>query len=248
MAITINLIDKVAIVTGGTRGIGKAIVEKFLIAGARVIATGTSNSQIEKLNKVNKNQLLSFYQLDFSDPKSIKIFIEKVKHFNVDILINNAGINKVSSALSISQVDFQKIQEINVHGPFLLAQELGQNMIEKKYGRIINIASIWSIVTRSGRLSYSTSKMALLGISKTLAIELAKHNVLVNSISPGFTLTELTKSTNTIEELKVIENNIPQKRMALPEEIANTVLFLASDLNSYIVGQNIAVDGGYTSI
>ena len=248
MAITINLIDKVAIVTGGTRGIGKAIVEKFLIAGARVIATGTSNSQIEKLNKVNENQLLSFYQLDFSDPKSIKIFIEKVKHFNVDILINNAGINKVSSALSISQVDFQKIQEINVHGPFLLAQELGQNMIEKKYGRIINIASIWSIVTRSGRLSYSTSKMALLGISKTLAIELAKHNVLVNSISPGFTLTELTKSTNTIEELKVIENNIPQKRMALPEEIANTVLFLASDLNSYIVGQNIAVDGGYTSI
>ena len=141
-----------------------------------------------------------------------------------------------------------KIQNINVYGPFLLAKAFGVKMIEKKWGRIINIASIWSIVSRSGRLSYSTSKMALLGLNKTLAIEWAKHNVLVNCISPGFTLTELTATTNTKEELKIIENTIPQNRLALPEEIANCVLFLSSDLNTYITGQNIAIDGGYTAI
>ena len=121
-------------------------------------------------------------------------------------------------------------------------------MIEKKWGRIINIGSIWSVVTRSGRLSYSTSKMALLGINKTLAVEWAKYNVLVNSVSPGFTLTELTSMTNTKDELEIIRTKIPQNRLAIPEEIAKGVLFLSSDLSSYIVGQNIIIDGGYTAI
>ena len=121
-------------------------------------------------------------------------------------------------------------------------------MLAKQWGRIVNIASIWSVVTRTGRLSYSASKMALLGINKTLAIEWAKHNILVNCVSPGFTLTELTATTNTKEELKTIENQIPQNRMAMPEEIAKGVLFLSSELNSYMVGQNITIDGGYTAV
>jgi len=154
----------------------------------------------------------------------------------------------VAEATEISDKDFQKIQEINVHGPFLLAQAFGRQMIEKRWGRIVNIASIWSLVTRPGRLSYSTSKMALLGLNKTLAIEWAKHNVLVNCVSPGFTSTELTETTNTKEELKIIENKIPLNRMAAPEEIARVVLFLSSELNSYMAGQNIAIDGGYTAI
>ena len=121
-------------------------------------------------------------------------------------------------------------------------------MIEKRWGRIVNVASIWSIITRPGRLSYSSSKMALLGINKTLGIEWAKHNVLVNCVSPGFTLTELTATTNTEEELKIIKNKIPQNRLAMPEEIAKTILFLSSELNTYITGQNITIDGGYTTI
>ena len=249
MAVEINLKGKIALVTGGTRGIGKSIVEKFLSAGAFVFATGTNSSTIKRLNQQNENPSLKYLQLNLNNSKNVKDFIKNtLKSESIDILINNAGINIVSDSTEISDDDFKTIQKINVHGPFLLAQAFGKKMIKKKWGRIVNIASIWSVVTRSGRLSYSASKMALLGVSKTLAVEWGKHNVLVNCVSPGFTLTELTLATNTKEELKIIENKIPRKRMAMPEEIANSVLFLSSELNSYIGGQNITIDGGYTAI
>ncbi len=249
MAVEISLKGKVVLVTGGTRGIGKSIVEKFLEAGANVLATGTNLEKIDNLNKNNKNSFLRYLQLDLNDLGSVKDFIESMlKSENIHILVNNAGINIVADAIDINNDEFEKIQRINTYGPYMLAQALGKKMILNKWGRIINIASIWSIVSKSGRLSYSTSKMALLGITKTLSIEWAKYNVLVNSVSPGFTLTELTESTNSKHELKIIKKKIPQNRMARPDEIANTVLFLASELNSYTVGQNITIDGGYTSI
>lgn len=249
MAVEINLKGKVALVTGGTRGIGKSIVDQFLLAGADVLATGTNPSAVETLNQENRNPSLKYLHLNLNDMENVKTFIKNtLASESVDILVNNAGINIVAEAIEISDEDFQKIQEINVHGPFLLAQAFGKQMIAKQWGRIVSIASIWSVVTRPGRLSYSTSKMALLGINKTLAIEWAKHNVLVNCVSPGFTLTELTATTNTKEELKIIENKIPQNRMATPEEIAKGVLFLSSELNSYMAGQNITIDGGYTAI
>ncbi len=249
MAVEISLEGRVALVTGGTRGIGKAIVEQLQEAGARVLATGTNENQIKNLNKENKKSGLTYLTLNLNNPENVKSFIaETLKKEQVDVLINNAGINIVSEATKITDDDFLKIQEINVHSPFLLATAFGEQMIARDWGRIVNIASIWSVVTRPGRLSYSTSKMALLGINKTLAVEWARYNVLVNCVSPGFTLTELTAMTNTKEELKIIENKIPQNRFALPEEIAKAVLFLASDLNSYMTGQNIIIDGGYTAI
>mgnify|MGYP006087398603 FL=1 len=249
MAVEINLKNKIALVTGGTRGIGKAIVDELLQSGAKVFATGTNVAQIKERNTTNKNSQLTYLQLNLSNPDNVKDFIAKTLELtDIDILINNAGINIVSGADKTTDESFLQIQEVNVHGPFLLAQAFGKQMIKRNWGRIVNISSIWGVVTRPGRLSYSASKMALLGINKTLAVEWAKNNVLVNAVSPGFTLTELTKTTNTEEELNIIKNKIPQNRLALPEEIASGVLFLSSNLNSYIVGQNLIIDGGYTTI
>ena len=241
--------NKVVLVTGGTRGIGKSIVEQFLLAGARVFCTGTKLGEIEVLNKKNTNLFLTYVQLDLANSSSIEKFLKEFCQSNrIDILINNAGINIVEEALNISEKNFDKIHTVNVKGPFILSKAIGKMMLEKEWGRIVNIASIWSKVTRSGRLSYSASKMGLLGMNKTFGVEWAKYNVLVNCVSPGFTLTELTKNTNTKEEIISIEKMIPQQRMAKPIEIAKVVLFLASEENSYIVGQNIIVDGGYTTI
>lgn len=247
--IQIDLKGKTAIVTGGIRGIGKAICERLIAAGAHIIATGTKTTEVDELNKQNNNTQISFLCVDFTDDHSIQLFLSKLRNIpKIDILINNAGVNRINLNTDTNSNDFDYINNVNLKAPYLLCREVSNIMKANKNGKIVNISSIWSVVSRPGRSLYSMSKWGLVGLTKTLSIELAEHNILVNTVSPGFTLTDLTKSTNSVKDITKLTRMIPIKRMAQPIEIANLVLFLCCDLNSYITGQNIIIDGGYTSV
>ena len=219
--------NKNILITGGSRGIGAAIYDTFKNLGGNVLA-------------------LSSYDCDFLNDNIEKFCKTNSLNKGIDILINNAGINKIDNFDEINNNDFDQIIKVNVKAPFILSKCVIDYMKVNNWGRIVNIASIWGSKSKSQRTSYTTSKAALIGMTKTIAIEYAKHNILVNSVSPGFTDTELTSKILTKKEKEELINQVPIKRMASPKEIANTVAFLCSDLNTYITGQDIIVDGGFT--
>ncbi|MFZ4739770.1 MAG: SDR family NAD(P)-dependent oxidoreductase [Bacteroidales bacterium] len=249
----IDLKDKTAFITGGTMGIGAAIAEEFHKSGAQLIITGAeSQEEIDKLNFEVKNKGITsirYIRADFSNENAIEILFEILDQYpKIDICINNAGTNRNNPIEAIKLEDFDFLLDINLRAPFRITQYMGKRMKEAHYGRIVNLASIWSVISRSGRTAYTVTKSAIVGLTKTSAIELAPYNILVNAVSPGFTLTELTKKTLAEEEYNELLAIIPAKRFAEPEEIAKTILFLASDLNTYITAQNIIIDGGFTNV
>lgn len=248
----IDFTGKTALITGATRGIGKAIAECMGNAGATLILTGTKQEEIESYNNHFQEKGINnikYIQVDFSNTDSTKLFLEKIEEYpQIDICINNAGVNKINNFELTTTDDLKWINDINIIAPYNILKVVGPKMVKQNYGRIVNIASIWSVINRPGRSLYSLSKNAIVGLTKALAIEWADKNILVNAVSPGFTLTELTKNTNSEEQLEAIKNCIPIKRIANPDEIAKVVAFLCSDLNTYLTGQNIIVDGGYTNV
>jgi 3-oxoacyl-[acyl-carrier protein] reductase len=218
---------KKVFLTGGSRGIGKAIKDRFAKADYVVYAPTRED-------------------LDLSDIQSIKNYIERYSTMDFDVIINNAGINEINLLENINQRDVENMLQVNLTAPILLLKAFIPNMKKKNCGRIVNIGSIWAVVSKEGRGLYSSVKNGLHGITNALALELAEYNILVNTVCPGFTLTELTKKNNTPEEINKINTLIPLKRMAKPEEIAEFVFFLCSEQNTYITGQKICIDGGYT--
>jgi 3-oxoacyl-[acyl-carrier protein] reductase len=240
----IDLNDKTALVTGATRGIGAAIALKLQRSGARVIGIGRTGESVEVASTNMPG--IEFRALDLSSSQSLDTFSEQIRDRNIDILINNAGINKIDSAGNVSMKDWDTIQEVNVRAPFILSKTLAPNMAEKKFGRIVNISSIFGHVTRSQRIAYTTSKAALIGMTKTLATDYSSRNVLVNAVGPGFIDTELTRKILTPEAREELMGQVPMGRLGTPEEIANIVTFLASSQNSFITGQHIIADGGFT--
>jgi len=248
----IDFRNKIALITGATRGIGKSIADCLWAAGANLILTGTNDEEIDRLNNAMiKNGItnIQYLQADFSNEDSTDRFLQKLEQFDrIDICINNAGVNRILDFVDTSIEDFNWINEINLIVPYKILKVVGPKMIAHEYGRVVNIASIWSVITRPGRSMYTASKNALVGLTKTLSVEWASKNVLVNAVSPGFTLTELTKTTNTPAQLEAIEKIIPAQRMAEPIEMARVIAFLCSDLNTYLTGQNITIDGGYTNV
>jgi len=221
-----RMIKRTALITGASRGIGAAVKERLERDGITLLTPGRK-------------------ELDLLSNASIDAYLSSLDR-SVDILINNAGINYLAGIEEISSDKLEAMLQVNLIAPIRLTQGIISQMKASKYGRIVNISSIFGIVSRERRLMYSATKSGLIGITKTLAIELASFNVLVNAVAPGYVMTELTRQNNTEQELEKISKTIPMGRLARPEEIAEVVVFLCSEKNSYITGQTIIVDGGFT--
>ena len=244
----IDFTNKTVVVTGGTRGVGAAIVQLFQECNAEIIATGTNLDNLKRLNEKSSDKRTKYTHLDFISDDSVQNFLGYIEKLGrIDVLINNAGVNKIDSIHEISENDWDWMNEVNLRGPFLITRSVSKIMKKQGYGKIVNIASVFSIVSRAKRAAYSTAKWGLVGFTKAIAHDLAPHNILVNAVSPGFVDTELTRRILGEKEIEKLVSSIPQKRLADAGEIAKAILFLTSDHNTYITGQNIIVDGGFTS-
>lgn len=246
----IDFRNKTVLITGATRGIGQAIAKEFKLLGADLILTGTNINEINQLNKLqDKSSKVKYYYLDFLKKNSLIEFTENILRYKkIDVLINNAGINKINYIYEFDDDDWEDIIKVNLSGAFHLCKVLGNKMKNQNEGRIINIASIFGTITRSKRVAYTASKAALIGLTKTVSVDLAPYGVLVNSISPGFIETDLTRSILGDDEITELETMVPIGRLGKPEEISKLVLFLASKYNTFITGQNIIIDGGYVNV
>ena len=238
----ISFENKTVLVTGGTRGIGKSLVEMFSSLGATVIFTGRSH-----LSK-NLGPKEVYYTVDFSIQASVDKFIKEIENHDVDVLINNAGINAINPVGQFRDSDWNEILAVNLTTPYRLIKTLSKGMINRGTGKIINVSSVYGLVGKSHRSAYCSSKFGIRGLTTAVAAELSQYNILVNAVAPGFTLTDLTTEILGPEGIAEVAKTIPIGRLAKPDEIAKAIAFLSSDLNTYISGQTITIDGGFTSV
>ena len=241
-----NLKGKVAIVTGGSRGIGKSICLKMAECGANIIIVYASNDEIanktaEEVSKFG-NEVLA-YKCYVSQDLEVKNLVDKInsKFKKVDILVNNAGIRDDKLAFNMDYDCFNKIIQTNLIGTFNMIHHLYLNFVKNNYGRIINISSTVGINGNIGQSNYAASKAGIIGLSKSIAKELGRKNVTCNVIAPGFIETDMTSSLKNKQE---ILHNIPLNKFGTTEDVASTAVFLASDEARYITGSVIKVDGG----
>jgi 3-oxoacyl-[acyl-carrier protein] reductase len=238
-----DLENKNIIVTGASGGIGNSIVEKLNDCGANVLASGTRLEKLEELkSKFNNIKILKF---DISQSDKIEEFIDNAANElgGLDCIVNNAGITQDNLAIRMSIEEWRKVIDINLTSTFLMSKFAIKKMLKNKKGKIINITSVVGHTGNLGQANYTASKAGLVAMSKSLAIEYAKKNINVNCISPGFIKTAMTDKID--EKFKeVIVSKIPSARLGEPEDIANAVLFLASDNSNYINGETLHVNGG----
>lgn len=236
-----RLAGRLALVTGGTRGIGAAISRRLVADGADLIVTGTRPD--------GKGPDGATYRaVEFTDRSATEAFAAEVAEWGIDILVNNAGVNKIGPFRSLGVGDFDRIQEVNVRAPFLLCRAVIPGMQRKAWGRIVNITSIFGQISKEYRGPYSASKFALAGLTTSLAVELAADGIVANCVAPGFIDTELTRTILGAEGIAELSLRVPAKRLGTPEEVAAFVAWLVSPENTYITGQNIPIDGGFTRV
>ncbi|WP_415324351.1 3-oxoacyl-[acyl-carrier-protein] reductase [Clostridium perfringens] len=240
--------DKVAIVTGGTRGIGRAIALKLADHGANIVINyRNSDKEAEELKAIleGKGVKVLTVKCDISNFEDSKNLMDKCKEVfgKIDILVNNAGITKDTLIMRMKEEDFDNVIDVNLKGTFNCAKHASAIMLKQRFGKIINMTSVVGIVGNAGQVNYAASKAGVIGLTKSLAKELGSRGITVNAVAPGFINTDMTASLS--EKVKEeASKNIPLKRLGDPEDVANLVGFLASDASNYITGQVINVDGG----
>lgn len=239
----LNFINKIAVVTGGTKGIGRAISEKLLKLNCTVYITGTGN----RPNWCDNYERCFYDKVDFSIENDIINFTTKLTKLNkIDILINNAGILVMHDISEINMSDWERVFTVNLTAPMLLIKTVTPIMKRDKYGKILNISSTAGIISKPGQSSYSSSKSGLIGLTRSSALDLASYGIIVNALCPGTTKTNMVDELS-IEQKNTILKNIPIGRFADVDEISNYALFLCSEMNSYMTGQTLIVDGGFTA-
>jgi 3-oxoacyl-[acyl-carrier protein] reductase len=239
------LTGKKALVTGASRGIGRAITERFLLGGAEVWGISTKEPEDLKERVAKAGGKLHWACADLSALGEAEGAVEGLlkESGGFDILVNNAGITRDNLSFRMSLADFQKVLDTNLTAAFLVARTVGRDMIRKRAGSIINMASVVGIHGNGGQINYAAAKAGLIAVTKSLAAEVASRGVRVNAIAPGFIATDMTAAM-TAEAKEKVAQAIPMKRLGEPEDIAALANFLASDDSAYITGQVIPVDGG----
>jgi len=244
----IDFTNQTVLITGASRGIGAQMADDFAACGAKLILTATTLKKADELIK-KYGESTRFYAVDFNDAASTEQFLTAVNALDrIDVCINNAGLARHESFDNITTEQWDLTNQVNLRAPFLVTRAVAEVMKKNSYGRIVNISSIWGHISRPGRASYTASKFGLRGLTISTAADLAKDNILVNAVSPGFTLTDMVAEVYSESERQAIMSTIPLKRLAEPSEVSKAAVFLASLQNSYITGQTLVVDGGYSIV
>lgn len=239
-----KLAGKIALVTGASRGIGRAIAEKLVKNGATVIGTATTEKGAEAISQYLGANGKGFL-LNVTDEKSIDSVIDAVKSQfgDIDILVNNAGITRDNLLMRMKENEWQDILDTNLTSIFRVSKALLRTMMKKRYGRIVTIGSVVGTMGNAGQANYSAAKAGLIGFSKSLAREVASRGITVNVVAPGFIETDMTRALSD-EQRTAILSQVPANRLGEPEEIANAVAFLVSDDAAYITGETLHINGG----
>lgn len=245
-----DVTNKVVIITGASRGLGKAMALGLANAGAGIVAADVQDVSkvVKEVTKKNENAI--GLQVDVTKRKDIQNMVEQTldQFGSIDILVNNAGVLMTGNAENIEEKNWRQVMDVNLTGQFLCAQAVGKQMIKQKSGKIINISSIAGISGYASSVPYSASKAGVILLTKTLAAEWGEHNIQVNAVCPGVFATDMTADLLEDDQfVEMIKNKVPLGRHAEPEELIGTVIYLSSDASDYVTGHALVIDGGWTA-